>query len=130
MIAEVRQEKYEKAKKITFAEAIKQGYTSFYDPFVDEYIYLETIDDLRDEGDLPEWAFGTVKSYISFDASSIIEDACSELHDDALCNIPHKAFEKMQAFLDEWAKEQADATETHTMDWSVVVELPLEEDED
>jgi len=53
------------------------------------------------------------------DASNIIEDACSDLHEDAMDNISNKDQEELQALLDKWCEENSAGTTSYYADYKV-----------
>ena len=50
------------------------------------------------------WICGTTD--ISMDAGSIVEDACEQLHEDALESISYDDMKELQNFLNEWCAKQ------------------------
>lgn len=54
---------------------------------------------------LPEYVWSTQKIPLSIDASSIIESACEELHEDAYENITDE--DELQELLDNWCDKQS-----------------------
>ena len=60
---------------------------------------------------------------LSIDASDIIEDACSDLHEDAMDNISDKDQEELQTLLNKWCKENKSGTTTYYANFKVGIEL-------
>lgn len=77
--------------------------------------YFDSISDFKDYwydfisdiGGRPQRLWVTKKEEISIDADSLIEDVCSELHEDAKDNCD---IDGLQKLLDSWCKEQTGAT--------------------
>lgn len=97
----------------------------------EEDAYYDCVDDFFEsyannkdffDGDKPNelWVCGIEEIYI--DASNVIEDACSDLHEDANDNCDYKS---LQTLLDSWCKDQTGTTtyypcykEYVKIDWS------------
>ncbi len=125
-------ERWEKTQKIPFSEALKRF----------KYVYIEDGDKYINPNELLEWLvdqhieagqhislkheriYGTTMVSISLDAGSIIENACDELHDDALDTIDSDAEREMQDFLNGWAERHGKDTKTYYPDYGVGVLLP------
>lgn len=120
-------EKWNKAKKITLAEAYQQ-FDMFFIDSADEYVDADELEDwLADNTDEETGElriYGTHITTLSFDASSLIEDACCDLHDETGNHISDDQVKALQALLDGWAGENVAGTKTYWPDWSVGVILP------
>lgn len=75
---------------------------SFAEEFECEYGSLEEIIE-----NLPDILWVTSEQKMSIDASNVIEDACSDLHEDASDNCD---YESLQKALDEWCDKQSGTT--------------------
>lgn len=110
------QETIEKTKEVYISDL--PGDTWFYDEQTDDYFsdiecfvdsYKDNIEFKNDEemiANLPPVLWVCDSTDISMDAGSIVEDACEELHEDALDNIPYEDMKELQKLLDEWCKKQ------------------------
>lgn len=88
--------------------------------------YFAGIEDLveycRDEGIIiPSYIWSTDKVELTLDAMQIIENACEELHEDAVSNI--KDEEELQLFLNNWCKKQT-GTDTYIVNYKYAIEVP------
>jgi len=122
---------WNKAKKISLAEAIKE-YTMLYiddhDEFVNSDELEEWLAEREDENLQPVdrkylRIYGTQSLDLSMDASSIIEDACSDLHEDAMDNISDKDQEELQTLLNQWCENNKSGTTTYYANFKVGIEL-------
>lgn len=110
------QETISKAKEVLLSDLPQDAW--FYDEQTDDYFsdiecFMDSYKD-NDEfenyeemiNNLPPvlWICGSTD--ISMDAGSIVEDACEELHEDALESISYKDMNELQKLLDEWCKKQ------------------------
>lgn len=123
------QKYYDEAKKLTLQEAIDQGIEQVYFDTGDKYIAIDEIGDhfcneQSDDPDyiLPKWLFGTWTAYMKIDIDNIIEDCCSDLHEDASERVDGR--KEMQKVLDKWLEDNKHNTLTYYMDYKVVVLLP------
>lgn len=108
------QEIIQKAKEVD----IKSVTTYLYDEETDHYFaeIEDFIDEYRDNTDfaddeemlenLPEVLWVCSESDISMDAYSIVENACSDLHEDAFDNVSD-VVEELQELLDDWCNKQS-----------------------
>ena len=121
-------ETWNKAKKISFEEASEKYimlYVSDYDKFIntnefedwlhDENFQLDEVKSLK--------VYGTHVIDISMDAYSVIEDACSDLHEDAMDNIGDTNEKELQEFLDKWCEKNKQGTTTYYADFTVGILL-------
>jgi len=121
-------ETWNKANKISFEEACEK-YVMLYVSDYDKYINVEDFEEwLHDESfQLDEVislrVYGTYIMELSMDASSIIENACSDLHEDAMDNISDKDQKELQTLLDKWCEENKAGTTTYYADFKVGVLL-------
>jgi len=101
-------ERWEKAEKVPI-EKIWETCKCLYVDDIDQYIFDEgELDDRIEEYELENpRIYGTIETQIKINASSIIEDACNDLHENAYdqCDA-----ESLQNILDEWCKKQSGAT--------------------
>lgn len=88
-------------------------------------VFYENVDDFfdrwYDDMPRPQRLWVTSKVELSIDAANVIEDACSELHEDAVDCCDYK---ELQEMLDKWCSEQKGTTtyypnytEYVTIDW-------------
>ena len=108
------QETIQKAKEVD----IKSVTTYLYDEETDHYFaeIEDFVDEYRDNTDftddeemlenLPEVLWVCSESDISMDAYSIVENACSDLHEDAFDNVSDEVRE-LQELLDDWCNKQS-----------------------
>jgi hypothetical protein len=101
-----KEEQWETAAKIPVNEAWEK-YKCLYVDNVDQYVFSpEELDDLIDEYelDVPSLKiYATITKHLYIDASSVIEGACEDLHEDAndCCDI-----KELQEILDKWCEKQ------------------------
>lgn len=98
-----------------------EGYFIGWDEFFDEWKEQEDLDTKR-----PEYVWATYPIEMSIDAIDILENATSELHEDAMSNIRDNDIKKLQDYLDNWCKKQTGTT-TYYVDYSKAVMIPWEE---
>ena len=94
-------------KDTWFYDEQTDDYFSDIEGFVDSYKdYSEFENDKEMIANLPPvlWICGTTD--ISMDAGSIVEDACEQLHEDALESISYDDMKELQKLLDEWCAKQ------------------------
>jgi len=121
-------ETWNKAKKISFEEA-SEKYTMLYVDDSDKYIMIDEFEDwIHDEIlELDEIkllrVYGTQEMELSIDASDVIENACSDLHEDARDNISVQEEKSLQILLDQWCEENKQGTKTYYADYSVGILL-------
>lgn len=132
------QERYNKdleiwnvAKKISLEESITKFdmvYVDNYDRyfFIDEF--KEWLEDNEDNEGNPIdrnglRIYGTHSIDLSIDASNVIEDACSELHEDAMDNISDEDQKELQTLLDKWCKDNQAGTTTYYADYKIGILL-------
>ncbi|MBP3887629.1 MAG: hypothetical protein J6F30_08250 [Cellulosilyticum sp.] len=96
---------YEKAKKMTYEEYVKE-YGDNMVVFGDDY-YSEIEDVLdycvQNEIEPPKYVWGTSKQTVKLDADTIEENALSDVFEDA--KFSYKGMEELRTFLDEWNKK-------------------------
>ena len=51
---------------------------------------------------MPKYVYGTTPYSISMNAEDIIEEACDNLHEDAMSCITDNDIEELQKYLNEW----------------------------
>jgi hypothetical protein len=106
----------------TEAEAKANGVEYVYSKGLDKYMPLDELGDLCDEDlDALGKVFACDEVQISFDAESVIDNACSDLHEDAYDQIPAEAFEEMQAFFDKWAEKYGKPTTSYSPDYKRLI---------
>lgn len=103
-------------EKVTNAVAIDEENvdTILYCEELDEY--YDTVDDFFDDYacnyddettyDKPERLWVTSMEKIDIDVYSILENACEDLHEDAMDNISEKDIVELEEFLDNWCSKQ------------------------
>jgi hypothetical protein len=124
-------EKWDKIEKITIKESVSRFemvYIDHYENFVFpedliEWVENEEYDD-EDFNRETLYVYGTSKTQIRFDAGSIIENACDDLHEDAYDHISRKAIEELQTLLDQWAEKYGTGTITYNADMKVGIIIP------
>lgn len=77
--------------------------------FVDWYI-AENGNDENSLDNLPEVLWLTTKEKININASSIVEEACEQLYEDAFDNIDDNDIKELQEFLNNWCAKQTGTT--------------------
>lgn len=117
------QEAWDKAEKIPLKHALETYgmlYIKDYDEFVSTdsfYEWLETkLDDNEDFDKTTLKIYGTTEHSLSIDASSVIEDACEELHEDAMDDISKEKISELQNFINKWCVEVEKGTITYYAD--------------
>ncbi len=117
-------ERFEKATKVTLDEYYKQRPGNML--YWDEEFYSD-IEDLIDENDLnpPEYVWSTSTTRMSFDATDLIENACSDMHEDAYEDISTLAHKRLQKFLDLWCKKHSPTS--YFPDYTMAIVLSQEE---
>lgn len=121
-------ETWNKTKKISFEEACEK-YEMLYVSDYDKYINVDEFEDwLHDENfQLDEVillkTYGTYTMDLTMDASDIIENACSDLHEDAMDNISDKDQKELQILLNQWCENNKAGTTTYYADFKVGVKL-------
>jgi len=120
---------YKKATKVKYEDALKQFtmvYLYEYKIFVDIDELKNTIEQLIESGkDKPKYIYGTYDEQITLDTSSILNNACDDLHEDAYDNIMNSGgVDKLQKFLHEWAEEYGSCTQTYYEDlnFAIIIE--------
>jgi len=120
--------KWDKSRKITLEEACKTLTMVYVDNW-DKYINVDGIDDKIDDHQSEDEDFeisdlriyGTTEVKMSFDAGSIIESACEDLHEDAGDDISGDEIKNMQDFLDDWVEKYGSNTTSYEVDFSIGV---------
>ena len=121
---------WNKAKKITFEQALND-YTLVYIENYDKYLAPEEVQEYLDDKEFDNepiqrnniWIYGTSAIDMSIDASDIIENACSDLHEEAENNISRQGMEELQTFLDQWCEKYGAGTTTYYADYKVGILL-------
>lgn len=78
----------------------QDGYFEDWESFFEEWTENHSGKDER-----PAYVWAAVEIEMAFDATSIIENACGDLYDDAVHDVDDKAVAEMQTYLDEWKKK-------------------------
>lgn len=122
-------DKWDKAKKITLKKAIEKYVMVYIDDY-DEFVTTDTIEDwLADKEEVDKKSlriYGTYAVDLSINASSIIEDACSDLHENAMDNISNKDEKELQDLLNQWCEKNKSGTTTYYADYKVGIQLKKE----
>lgn len=118
-------ERWEQAKKISSKEEISQ-YEMFFVEDWEECLTLDEIFDRLDaepDIDPPKRVYATRVASLGFDAMTILENACNDLHEEVLDHIDDNQVSELQSMLDEWAKQVRDYTKTYYPDYNIAVVL-------
>ncbi|WP_062408416.1 hypothetical protein [Paenibacillus naphthalenovorans] len=125
-------EKWGKINKITYKEALDKYEMIYIDGFekycapdeLSEYLqwYLDDNREVTVEDILSLRIYGTYITNAMFDATSILENATEELHEEAYDRSKH-ILNKLQSYLDEIAKEIQRDTLTYFPDEKVGIQL-------
>jgi len=124
-------ETWNKAKKISYEQAVKDFIMIYIDNY-DKYLMVEDLEEwLEDkESDNKELIsrrslriYVTQSIDLSMDASDIIEDACSDLHENAMDNISDEDQKELQMLLDKWCEDNRQGTTSYYVDFSVGIKL-------
>ena len=97
-------ETWNKAKKISFEEVCEK-YTMLYIDCHDKYINVEDFEEwIHDKGYEEDEVhslrvYGTYTMELTMDASDIIENSCSDLHEDAMDNISDEDQKRTSGFI-------------------------------
>jgi hypothetical protein len=98
-----------KAQKVTEEEVKTMLYCEeqdkYFNSIVDFFEYWESEYDEKEK--MPEVLWVTEEVKLSFDAGSILESACEELHEDAYDNC---SVDELQEFLDQYVEKQTGTT--------------------
>jgi len=124
-------ETWNKAKKISYSQSLNEYimlYIDNYDKYImadelEEWIENEEFDREEDFNKENLRIYGTESMNIKINAYDIIEDACDDLHEDAMDNIGSNEEEKLQMLLDEWCEENSSGTTTYYADCKVGIVL-------
>src|SRR5690606_3086140 len=92
------------------------GYFSECEDFIEWWTDNHNEDEVK-----PLYVWGTVPTYITIDAHSIVESACDELHEEAFENITD--LEELQTYLDAWTDKQKGTT-TYYADKKYAIKIP------
>ena len=103
-------------------------YIDNYDTYIITEDLEEWIEDKEDENDQlisreELRIYGTQSIDLSMDASNIIEDSCSDLHEDAMDNISDEDKNDLQELLDKWCEDNRQGTTSYYADYSVGIIL-------
>ena len=121
-------ETWNKAKKISLEEACEK-YTMLYIHEHDKYINVEDFEEwIYDKGYEEDEVkslkvYGTFMIDLSIDAYDIIENACSDLHEDAMDNISDEDQKELQILLDQWCENNKQGTTTYYADFTTGIVL-------
>lgn len=126
--AEEEKKRFEKAVKYKLSECPPEKCEMmFSDIFGHNEGYFIGVDELEDycydnNIEMPKYCYGTYSRQISFDACSIIESACDDLHEDAIDQIDDASVKELQNFLDAWCEKQT-GTKTYYADYTCAILL-------
>jgi len=67
--------------------------------------------------------YGTYIMELSIDTSDILENACSDLHEDARDNISVQDEEELQVLLNKWCENNKQGTTSYYVDFNVGINL-------
>lgn len=110
-LLDTQKETIDKAKQVDIKDVSTYLYcddnNTYYSDIEDyvESLYVDYLDNGFD--DIPRILWVTEEINISLDAYSICENACDELHEDAMDNCDIKS---LQEVLDDWCKKQTGTT--------------------
>ena len=119
--------RFEKAKKVSYDECPADSkvmmYSEHYGYNEGYFTDLEDLLEYTDSEDIqmPKYVWATSEIPLSMNADSIIEDACSDLHEDARDNITNE--KELQEFLDKWCERQG-GVNTYYMNYKVAIWVP------
>jgi len=125
-------ETWNKAKKISLQEAIINRFGMVYVDNHDKYFSVDEFKDWLADNEDNEGKpidrnslriYSTYTMDLSIDASDIIENACSDLHEDAMDNISNKDEKELQTLLDKWCEDNKAGTTTYYADYKIGVML-------
>jgi hypothetical protein len=109
MDADKEQKLFEKSKKLTIEEYDGPVYWEGRSGDMGDGYFSDVealLDHCESEGmDPPDYVWTCDKNEMKLDAESIIENAVSEMYEDAFDSIPKKALDSLQAYLDVWCQE-------------------------
>jgi hypothetical protein len=125
-------ETWNKAKKISFNEALEKYamvYIENYDKYCSTEDLLDYITDIEYDYEKPIdkkslWIYGTYTMELSLDADCILENACDNLHENAMNNISSNEIRELQDLLDQWAEKIKEETTTYYADYKIGILLP------
>lgn len=101
------------------------GYFSCFEDFFDEWQEYVYDGDLTDN-DRPEFVYGTTPIDLKIDAYDIVENACEDMYEDAICDTDDKSINELQAYLDDWCSKCGIGT-TYYHNKRYKVRIPWEE---
>lgn len=119
------QKRLDKAIRVSYGDAPDKSKEMMYsDAYPYNEGYFSDIEDLLEyckdnDVPIPLYVWSTEKITLSMDAWSIVENACDELHEDAINNIEN--IEELQDFLNTWCAKQA-GTDTYTVDYKYAMD--------
>lgn len=97
-----------------------EGYFSCWEDFFDSWN-----EDREEFTGKPLYVWGTEEVEMSFDASSIVSNACEDMYEDAYDDIGADAVAEMQRYLNEW-KEKYGRT-SYLLTTKHAIRIPWEE---
>ncbi len=98
-----------------------EGYFADWEEFFDYWDSNYVDNDKR-----PQYVWSTTSTQIGFDADSMIEEACQDLHEEAEDQINLSDRKELQNLLDKWASKQTGTT-TYYVDYKYAIRIPWEE---
>lgn len=132
VIEENDKKKFEAAIKVKLKDANPKRCVLMYsDTFEKNDGYFSDIEELEEyceehSIEMPKYVYGTTPYSISMNAEDIIEEACDNLHEDAMSCITDNDIEELQKYLNEWCRNQTGTT-TYEVDYSYAILLKGEE---
>lgn len=119
------QERFDKAKKISYEEYAKQ-FPDYMIYCEDNEKYYSELEDLEydcedDELAMPKYVYGTYRISIGLDIDNILESACDELFEDAVDSLD--GIDELNSAIDKFTKLNANNTATYYPDYKLVILL-------
>lgn len=109
MEADKEKARFEKAKKLTIEEYDGPVYWDGHSGDIGDGYFSDVealLDYCEQEGrDVPEYAWACDKEEMKLNADGIVENATSNMFEDAYDHVPNKDIVSLQAYLDVWCKE-------------------------
>lgn len=111
-----RKKWFEKAEKVTLEQA-KGRFDYLYDDHLNEYICIDDLEDhienyIIERAEPPKYLVGTDKAWMEIDATDILENACSMLHEEVYDSL--YGIDDLQDALDIFCERNRQNTTTYT----------------
>ena len=122
---------WNKAKKISYEQATNYFIMIYIDNY-DKYLMVDELEEWieNQESDNEELIsrrslriYGTQILDLQIDAYDVIENACSDLHEDAMDNISDSDQKELQVLLNKWCEDNKQGTTSYYVDYSVGIKL-------